>query len=214
MDVEEGELCRLRTLRTREEALLGKGYRYLVGVDEAGRGPLAGPVVAAACHIPGDVWIAGVDDSKRLTAKRRASIYDRLVGHPRVVGAIGVATVEEVDALNIYRATLVAMCRAIEALSITPDYLLVDGNVVPTEAYPGAAVVGGDASSYLIAAASILAKEYRDRHMLFLDQKWPHYGFAKHKGYGTAAHMEALRQHGPCACHRRTFAPVRELLAS
>jgi ribonuclease HII len=199
-------------LREFDAACEAAGYTWLVGVDEAGRGPLAGPVVAAACHIPSDVIFEGINDSKKLTPKRRAVLYDQLIQHPRVVYGIGIASAEEIDQLNIYQATLHAMREAIAALSQPPGYLMVDGPVMPTTLYPGVPLIGGDARSYLIAAASILAKEYRDRHMQDLDKQWPMYGFAKHKGYGTAAHLQALERYGPAPCHRRSFAPLKWLV--
>jgi ribonuclease HII len=200
-------------LREPEAELARRGYRCIAGVDEAGRGPLAGPVVAAACCIPCDVWIGGVDDSKRLTAKRRKRIYDQLTAHPRIQYGIGCVDAAQIDTLNIYQATLQAMSLAVAALPSPPDYLLIDGNALPHTPHPATALVGGDARSYLIAAASIIAKEYRDQLMLLLDAEWPHYGFAKHKGYGTATHLQALRMHGPSTCHRRSFAPIKNWLA-
>lgn len=184
-------------------------YSRLVGVDEAGRGPLAGPVVAAACYIPAGVYIEGIDDSKKLTARRRSSLYELLTSHPAIDYGIGIVSPADIDILNIYQATLRAMSEAVAALSLPPDYLLVDGNVLPKVECPATFLIGGDGLSYLIAAASILAKEFRDRHMALLHEQWPHYGFFNHKGYGTKAHLAALQQHGPSPCHRRSFAPVR-----
>lgn len=208
-DLPDQERRRLKNLRLLEEEIQGLGYCRLVGIDEAGRGPLAGPVVAAACHIPSDVWIAGIDDSKRLKPPQRSRLYDILTQHPRISYGIGCVEAADIDRLNIYQATLHAMQLAFLALAEPPDFLLVDGNAMPESHLPGKAIVSGDALSYLIAAASILAKEYRDRLMLKLDALWPQYGFAKHKGYPTASHLQALHTHGPAVCHRQSFSPIK-----
>lgn len=208
---EKDELERLESMRLLEIPLRGR-YAHLAGVDEAGRGPLAGPVVAAACIIPSDVWIEGIDDSKKLKPARRAELYQVIIDHPRISWAIATVTVTEIDALNIHRASLKAMSKAVEALTLAPDYLFIDGNAMPETTIPGEAIVDGDACVYLIAAASILAKEFRDREMARLDNEWPGYGFAQHKGYPTQAHLQALKSKGPSPCHRRSFGPVRDLL--
>jgi ribonuclease HII len=188
------------------------GCRVIVGVDEAGRGPLAGPVVAGAVVLPEDFTLAGLDDSKKLTAARRDRIYEELVADPRVRWAAGLADVEEIDRLNILRATHLAMRRAVAALgSVEPDMVLIDGLPVRDFPWPQQAVVKGDALSLSIAAASIIAKVERDRIMLALDAAFPLYQFASHKGYGTAAHLTALQQHGPSPHHRRSFQPVAQL---
>ena len=183
----------------------------IAGVDEAGRGPLAGPVVAAAVILfhPGDV--AGLKDSKQLTSSKR----ERLAGTIRsraVAWALGTAGVEEIDRLNILRATLLAMSRAVGALGVAPQRVLVDGNHTPKVSCEARAVVGGDRSIPAISAASILAKVARDAMMKELDTLYPAYGFCRHKGYPTAAHREALIRFGPCPAHRRSFRPVRVLL--
>lgn len=186
----------------------------IAGVDEAGRGPLAGPVVAAAVIFHSGP-ITGVADSKKLTAKTRDALYDRICANSHF--GIGVASVEEIDALNILQATFLAMRRAVAALPVTPGRVLVDGNQRPPFDGIGPecveAIVSGDALVAEISAASILAKVTRDRMMLQLDSQFPGYGFAKHAGYGVPAHMSALATLGPTTAHRRTFAPVARLLA-
>ena len=190
----------------------------IAGVDEAGRGPLAGPVVAAAVMLRPDVAIAGLKDSKLVSPIRRARLADTIC-EKSLAWSIGRATVEEIDALNILQASLLAMRRAIESLAVIPGRVLVDGNHCP-ELAPGprtpplSAVVGGDNRVAAISAASILAKESRDADMLELDAVYPGYGFARHKGYPTRAHIQALRALGPCPVHRRTFKPVRELFGN
>jgi ribonuclease HII len=177
----------------------------IAGVDEAGRGPLAGPVVAAAVILCAG-GIAGLDDSKKLSAKRRAMLEAEIRQH--CVFGVGEASVEEIDRLNILQATLLAMTRAVEALGVVPDRVLVDGNRLPRWRYSAEAVIGGDAIHPCISAASILAKEHRDRIMIAADADWPGYGWASNKGYGAAAHLEALDRLGPTPLHRRSFAPV------
>lgn len=185
----------------------------IAGVDEAGRGPLAGPVVAAAVVLDPARLPPGLADSKRLSASRRDSLYDAIVLDARSWG-IGFASVEEIDSVNILQASLLAMQRAVAALDLVPDGILVDGKHTPRVACPAEAVVGGDGIVPAIMAASILAKVTRDRLMLELDAALPSYGFAIHKGYPTAAHLAALRRHGPSIAHRRSFRPVRLLLES
>lgn len=179
----------------------------IAGVDEAGRGPLAGPVVAAAVILC-EGGIEGLDDSKKLSAARRAKLEAEIMA--RCTVGIGVADVEEIDRINILQATLCAMTRAVDALGVVPDHVLVDGNRLPRWPYSAQAVVGGDALHPCISAASIIAKEYRDRIMIAADADWPGYGWARNKGYGAAVHMEALRRLGPTPLHRRSFAPVRQ----
>lgn len=181
----------------------------IAGVDEAGRGPLAGPVVAAAVILDDERPIAGVDDSKRLSAKQRERLFDVIMGQALCV-SIGQASAAEVDTINVLQATLLAMRRAVEGLRLTPIKVLVDGNQLPRLPMLAEAVVGGDGRVACIAAASIVAKVTRDRLMTELDQTLPGYGFAQHKGYGTAQHMQALRRLGASAQHRRSFAPVVE----
>ncbi|RZF26828.1 ribonuclease HII [Paraburkholderia sp. UYCP14C] len=180
------------------------------GVDEAGRGPLAGPVVAAAVIFdPAKPMIRGLDDSKVLTALKREALYDKIVERA-LAYCIASATVEEIDSLNILHATMLAMKRAVEGLSVVPTLVKVDGNRCPTLSVRSEAVIGGDALVKSISAASILAKVTRDRMLVELHQAYPMYGFDAHAGYGTPQHLAALREHGPCEHHRRSFAPVRE----
>jgi ribonuclease HII len=180
------------------------------GVDEAGRGPLAGPVVAAAVIFdPAKPMIRGLDDSKALSALKREALYEKIVDRA-LAYCVASATVEEIDSLNILHATMLAMKRAVEGLSVVPTLVKVDGNRCPTLGIRSEAVVGGDALVKSISAASILAKVTRDRMLLELHQTFPMYGFDAHAGYGTPQHLAALREHGPCVHHRRSFAPVRE----
>ena len=180
------------------------GYSLICGVDEAGRGPLAGPVVAGACILPESLVISGLDDSKKLTEKKRDALFD-VIREEAVAYAVGMATPEEIDTYNILEASLLAMRRAISALSLQPDLLLIDGNISRGFDRPAHAVIGGDGICQSIAAASILAKVTRDRMCAELDTAYPKYGFAKHKGYPTKAHKLAVYRHGPCPEHRRSF---------
>lgn len=179
----------------------------LAGVDEAGRGPLAGPVVAAAVILDDLNPIRGLDDSKKLTAKRREGLFDEIRARA-LCFSIAQASVQEIDQLNILQATLLAMKRAVEALRLPPQTVLVDGNRLPTLTMRAEAIVNGDALVPAISAASILAKVYRDRLCQDMHQHYPLYGFDQHKGYGTAQHLAALVMHGPSDCHRMSFAPV------
>jgi ribonuclease HII len=182
------------------------------GVDEAGRGPLAGPVVVAAVILDPGRPIAGLDDSKKLSEKRREALYP-LILERTLAHCVIVVEAEEIDRLNIFQATMAGMSRAVAGLTPAAQEALVDGNKLPKDLpCPGRAIVGGDALEPAISAASILAKVTRDRRMVALDAVHPGYGFAVHKGYPTPAHLAALRRLGPCAQHRRSFAPVRELL--
>lgn len=185
----------------------------VAGVDEAGRGPLAGPVVAAAVILDTTRPLDGLADSKVLSASRREQL-DAQIRAQAVSVAIGEASVEEIDASNILQATLLAMRRAVDGLQMAPQRVLVDGNRLPLLRVPAQAIVGGDATVPAISAASVLAKVYRDRLCDALDVSWPAYGFAVHKGYPTAAHLRALALHGPCPAHRRSFAPVRAALCA
>lgn len=178
------------------------------GVDEAGRGPLAGPVVAAAVILDPKRRIRGLDDSKVLTAKKREALYEKIVERS-VAYCVASASVEEIDRLNILHATMLAMKRAVEGLSVTPTLARIDGNRCPVLAVRSEAVIGGDALVPAISAASILAKVTRDRMLAELHERFPVYGFDAHAGYGTPQHLAALTAHGPCEHHRRSFAPVR-----
>ena len=179
----------------------------IAGVDEAGRGPLAGPVVAAAV-ILGATPIIGLDDSKKLSAKRRAVLEAVILSSCQV--GIGIASPEEIDAINILQATFLAMTRAVEALDVHPFHILVDGNRLPKWQHSAEAIIGGDAIHPCISAASIIAKEYRDKIMIAADADYPGYGWASNKGYGAAVHMAALKTLGPTPLHRRSFAPVAQ----
>lgn len=182
----------------------------IAGVDEAGRGPLAGPVVAAAVILPYAHSISGLDDSKKLSAKKRA-LLEKQIRECCAFG-VGMATVEEIDRVNILQATMLAMVRAVEDLKQAPHHILVDGNRLPRWRHSAEAVIGGDALHLCISAASIIAKETRDRIMVEAAADYPRYGWERNKGYGTAEHMAALRNHGPTALHRRSFAPVAQLI--
>ncbi len=188
-----------------EHAAFQEGCRLVCGVDEAGRGPLAGPVCAAAVILPPDLEIEGLNDSKKLTDKRRRALYDVITDQAIAYG-IAFASEQEIDEINILQATFLAMRRAVEQLAIKPDLALVDGNREPDfGAIPVKTIIKGDSLSASIAAASILAKVTRDRYMEEQDKIYPQYGFALHKGYGTQAHYAALREFGACPLHRRTF---------
>ena len=187
-----------------EKSIASGGFTPLCGVDEAGRGPLAGPVCAAACILPAGLEIPGLNDSKKLTEKKREALYDVITASALSFG-IAFATVEEIESLNILGATFLAMNRAIAMLKPQPALCLIDGNRSTGITYPCRCVIKGDALCADIAAASVLAKVTRDRYMLELAEKYPEYGFEKHKGYGTAAHYAALRQYGPSPVHRPSF---------
>ena len=191
--------------------LILDGRTLLVaGVDEAGRGPLAGPVAAAAVILPDGLVIEGLNDSKKLSEKKREALFDEIC-EKAIAFSIAASSVEEIDRLNILEATLLAMRRAAEGLSLSPDVLLIDGNISRSFDKPARAVIGGDARCPSIAAASILAKVWRDRYCAELDRKYPAYGFASHKGYGTRQHIEALRSYGATPDHRSLF--VRKFVA-
>ncbi len=187
-----------------EAALNREGYTAVCGVDEAGRGPLCGPVAAAACILPTGLVIEGLDDSKKLTPQKRDKLYDVIVKNA-VAYCVALGSVEEINETDILSTTLHTMRRAIEGLAVKADYALIDGNITRGFTLPARAVVHGDATSPSIAAASILAKVTRDRICLELDAAYPQYGIAKHKGYGTKEHMEALRKYGPCPIYRTKF---------
>jgi ribonuclease HII len=185
------------------------GYKRIAGIDEAGRGPLAGPVVASAVVVYDHSFTERIDDSKKLSPAKREKAFIEIINLCSV--GIGLSTVEEIDKLNILNATILAMKRAVENLEHIPDYLLIDGNIDVQLSQPGKNIIGGDSNSFSIACASIVAKVYRDNLMLKKDKKYPVYGFAMHKGYGTRAHIEAIRKHGLCDIHRRSFGPFGDL---
>lgn len=201
------EAARQRGLRVVRRVLRGRRLRYIAGVDEAGMGPLAGPVVAAAVILPDDERLEGVDDSKRLSAETRRELA-MAIREQATSFAIARAEPREIDDLNIYHAGLLAMRRAVLALEPSPEHVLVDARRIPGLTVPQSFIVRGDARDASIAAASILAKVARDEEMTALDRRYPHYGFAKHKGYPTPQHLAALERHGPSAVHRQSFRPV------
>ena len=188
-----------------EKAAVNSGFSCICGVDEAGRGPLAGPVCAAAVILPEGAVIEGLDDSKKLTEKKREKLYD-IIKETAVAYSVAYGTLEEIESVNILEATYLAMNRAIEGLSVKPDFALIDGNRVPRGIkIPCETIVKGDSKSMSVAAASVLAKVTRDRLMLEYDKKYPEYNFKKHKGYGTMEQTELIKQYGPCEIHRLSF---------
>ncbi len=187
-----------------EKLAIEKGFKTICGIDEAGRGPLAGPVYAAAVILPIDLEIDGLNDSKKLTEKKREALFD-VICEKAISYSIGIATEEEIDEINILNATFLAMRRAVDGLSVKPDYALIDGNQHPRLSIPDETVVKGDGKSMSIAAASILAKVSRDRFMLQIAEKYPEYCFEKHKGYGTKLHYEMIEKYGVAPIHRRSF---------
>lgn len=206
----EDEKARLHKLFGYEREMARLGFRTVAGLDEAGRGPLAGPVVAAAVVLPLDIFIEGLNDSKRLSKRERERIYEKIASLARAFG-VGVVQSERIDEVNIYRATCEAMAMALASMQERPDFLLVDGLRLPAVAVGQLPIKRGDSLSASIAAASIMAKVIRDRIMTDYDRIYPLYGFASHKGYATAAHLDALRKNGPCPIHRHSFKPVYEL---
>lgn len=200
----------LPNLSYHEETLRALGYKRIAGVDEAGRGPLAGPVVAACCFIPDKVFFEGINDSKKLTPSLRASFYQKILSQQGVLYGIGIVESFIIDKINILQATLRAMQIAIANMPRAPDYILVDGNKLPSLTIPAKPLIGGDCLSQSIMAAAILAKYTRDQIMQKAHDLFPVYGFDQHKGYGTAQHLAALKEHGPCVIHR-SFAPIKAL---
>lgn len=200
----EEEQQRVLAMYEIENEKLNEGCKYICGVDEAGRGPLAGPVYAAAVILPQNFVIPGLNDSKKLSEKRREELFDVITENAI---AYSIASVDEkrIDEINILNATFEAMNNAVNSLSISPDFCLIDGNRIKDMTIPHETIVKGDAKSASIAAASILAKVSRDRFIIEMSQKYPQYGFENNKGYGTAAHNEAILKYGPCEIHRRTF---------
>ncbi len=187
-----------------EQSFWGGKIRYVAGLDEAGRGPLAGPVVAAAVMFPRGTWIEGVDDSKKIRPKRREELFEIITKQALSVG-IGIVSHTIIDQVNIYQATGQAMEEAVSRLAPAPQHVLVDGRACGAVGIPATPIIDGDAKCFSVAAASIIAKVTRDKLMMEFDRQYPHYGFAKHKGYGTKEHYEALRKLGPCEIHRRSF---------
>lgn len=202
------ERNRLQKMWVFEEEAYREGYCSVGGADEAGRGPLAGPVVAAVCVLPRGGLIAGVNDSKKLTPNVRERLFERLTTDPAIIYGVGVVEVKEIDRINIYQATIRAIWYAVEKISAFLDCLLVDGMKLSHPTLKTVPIIKGDEKSLSIAAASIIAKVFRDRLMCELDRRFPLYGFAKHKGYGTPEHLAALLRWGPCSQHRQSFKPV------
>ena len=208
---QRAEQARIKELLQFEQRLWGRGVERVAGVDEVGRGCLAGPVVAAAVVLPPNVELPGLNDSKKLSARKRETLNCAILAQA-LSTSIAKVEVQEIDQLNILQASLKAMREAIDGLEIVPNHILVDGHIRPGTSVEETALVDGDARSMSIAAASVLAKVYRDRLMVEFDETYPEYGFAGHKGYGSPDHLKALRLHGPSPLHRRTFAPVAQLL--
>jgi len=194
-----------------ERSAQASGFSFIAGLDEAGRGPLAGPVVAAAVILPPGLSIPGLTDSKQLPEAERERLFD-VIRQQAVSYGVGTADEATIDEVNILQATIIAMERALAAMAPRPDYLLLDAITLPRVALPQKPLIKGDCRSSSIAAASILAKVTRDRLMFGLHEKYPQYNFQKHKGYGTREHLALLREHGPCAAHRKSFSPVAEML--
>ena len=203
--MKEKEEERLKELKKDEEKLHSNGVKLIAGIDEAGRGPLAGPVVVGIAIMPEDSMIEGVNDSKKVSEKKREKLYD-LITQEAIAWNVGIADQNEIDEINILNATKLALTRAIEGLEIKPDLILVDALTnINTLGIPYKSIIKGDAKEYSIAAASILAKVTRDRMMREYDEIYPQYGFSGHKGYGTAKHIAAIKEYGPCILHRKSF---------
>jgi ribonuclease HII len=207
---ERTDRVRVLNMLNFERVLWKSGIQSVAGIDEVGIGPLAGPVVAAAVVFPPGTELAGIDDSKRLDIDQRVKM-EAVIRRTATAIGVGMAEVGEIDRLNIYHAALLAMRRAVEALPVKPDHLLIDARIIPDVSIPQNAFFKGDGINFSIAAASIIAKTYRDRLMQDLEKKYPGYGFAQHKGYGTAEHQNSIRQLGPCPVHRMSFPFIREL---
>jgi len=207
-------LSEVKALRSRERQLIKKGFKYIVGTDEAGRGPLAGPVVAAACYVPPDIVIERVGDSKGLTEEQREECFEQLTNNPRILYGVSIQDHHVIDRINILAASLLAMVESVSKIDKKMvSYVLVDGNrdpPFPTDV-PFETVVKGDSKCYCIAAASIIAKVTRDHIMVSLDKKYPKYLLAQHKGYPTASHRALVLKYGPSPIHRITFAPIRNM---
>lgn len=206
------ETARLKTLTAYEERARSQGYKAIAGVDEAGRGPLAGPVVAAACILPENFYLPGINDSKKLTAEERERLYHMIKENPEILSGVGIVEALIIDQINILQATFQAMIAAVLQLQQKPDYILIDGNQIPKSLLlelPCEGIVQGDSLSQSIMAAGILAKVTRDKIMLEHHKTWPDYGFKDHKGYGTEKHLEKLRELGPCPLHRKSYEPVK-----
>ena len=203
--MKEKELERLTNLKAYENELHEKGFKNICGIDEAGRGPLAGPVVIASVIMPADSMIEGVNDSKKVSEKKREKLYDQIIEEAISYG-VAIIGQDKIDNINILNATKKGLTMSLKELTVKPDLILVDAlEHIDTLGIPYEAIIKGDAKAYSIAAASIIAKVTRDRIMREYDEVYPEYGFAKHKGYGTAMHIPAIKEHGPCPLHRKTF---------
>jgi len=209
----EKEIARLLSMSVYEKKVKQQGYSIVAGVDEAGRGPLAGPVVAAACILPEDFFLPHLNDSKLLTPTLRKQLFAKMTKRCDIVYAIGIVDAEKIDEINILQATMLAMTQAINSLSVKPDYILFDGKQLPNIDIAHEGIVKGDSKSVSIAAASIIAKQTRDDLMLQYHKKYPQYGFDQHKGYGTKKHKDAIFLHGPASIHRKSFEPIKSYLA-
>lgn len=203
--MKEKEILRLNEIKKIDKSVYNEGYKYICGIDEAGRGPLAGPVVVAAVIMPEDSMIEGVNDSKKVSEKKREKLYD-LITEEAISYSVGIVDQNEIDRINILNATKAGLTEAVRTLKVKPDVILVDALTnIDTYGIQYRSIVKGDAKSYSIAAASIIAKVTRDRIMRQWDEIYPQYGFAKHKGYGTAAHIAAIKENGLCPLHRLSF---------
>ena len=203
---------RIEKMSCYEKKIREKGFEYVAGIDEVGRGPLAGPVVAAACILPANFSLKYINDSKKLTPKMREKLFFQLLSNKEIYYGYGVIDAETIDEVNILEATFLAMKQAIFNLPKAPDYILFDGNQMPDIKIPKEGIIKGDSLSISIAAASIIAKHLRDKIMEGYHEKFPKYYFHEHKGYGTKKHMAAINQHGPCKIHRRSFEPIKSLV--
>lgn len=203
------EKQRFHELRHYEREASLKGFKCIVGIDEAGRGPLAGPVVAAACLLPDGIILKKIDDSKKLTKEVREELFSQIIDNPSIIYGIGIVDNQTIDEINIYQATILAMKRALEALPCTPDHLLIDGLPLPGFDTPFSAIVNGDGKSASIAAASIIAKVTRDKIMTDYHEQWPQYNFKDNKGYATKFHLSVIQTYGVCPIHRVSWKPFQ-----
>lgn len=210
--MEPAEKKRLEKMRKYEKKAYAQGFNCIAGVDEAGRGPLAGPVVAAACILPKKFTLKGLNDSKKVLPEKRTELFTVLTAHPEIVYGIGIVDHIQIDTINIHQASIEAMLIAIGQLSRVPELLLVDGRELKRASILSWGIIDGDALSLSIAAASIIAKVTRDRMMREFHQQWPEYCFDQHKGYSTTLHLEKLKLNGPCPIHRRSFEPIKSML--
>ena len=209
--MDEKEKRRLNRMWEYENDAFSRGYKKIAGVDEAGRGPLAGPVVAASVILPQGFLIEHCNDSKKLSAELRQKLFNEINSNPQIEIGVGIVSSQDIDSMNILRASLLAMTLAIKNMKCQPDYILVDGDYLPSIEIEGRSIVKGDSKCISIAAASIVAKQTRDKIMEHYDKVYNQYGFAKHKGYGTSYHLDMLMRHGPSPIHRKTFLPVRKI---